>query len=129
MLQKIGLKFRLSLLFVILLYAGCTEVDPINTKRDIKHTIIVYMAADNNLTGYVADNIDKMRLAMNNELSKENTIVAYVDQLNKKPCLLEIYNQKIDTIRVYDEMNSTDSEVLESIIGEVIDKCSCALNH
>jgi hypothetical protein len=122
MLQKIGLKFRLLLLFVILLYAGCTEVDPINTKRDIKHTIIVYMAADNNLTGYVADNIDKMRVAMNNELSKENTIVAYVDQLNKKPCLLEIYNQKIDTIRVYDEMNSTDSEVLESIIGEVIDK-------
>ena len=59
---------------------------------------------------------------MNNELSKENTIVAYVDQLNKKPCLLEIYNQKIDTVQVYDEMNSTDSEVLESIIGEVIDK-------
>lgn len=122
MIQKRGLKFILSLLFVILLYAGCTEVDPINTKRDIKHTIIVYMAADNNLTGYVADNIDKMRLAMNNELSKENTIVVYVDQLNKKPCLLEIYNQKIDTVQVYDEMNSTDSEVFESIIGEVIDK-------
>mgnify|MGYP003507875966 CR=1 FL=1 len=85
-LRKGGWILLLSLLYVV----GCTEIDPIDGKRDIKHTIIVYMAADNNLSGYVEDNVGKMRLAMNSELSKNNNLIVYVDKYKVKPYILRL---------------------------------------
>ena len=96
----------LSLLYVV----GCTEIDPIDGERDIKHTIIVYMAADNNLSGYVEDNVGKMRLAMNSELSKNNNLIVYVDKYKVKPYILSIHDHKVDTVAHFDEMNSTNSK-------------------
>ena len=111
----------LYLLLLLALFNGCAEIEPINSKRNIEHTIIIYMAADNNLTGYVDDNIDKMRAAMNHDLSINNNLILYVDKLNQKPCLLNIYNNKIDTIAVYQEMNSTDSQVFSRVIDQIIE--------
>ena len=108
----------LSLLYVV----GCTEIDPIDGERDIKHTIIVYMAADNNLSGYVEDNVGKMRLAMNSELSKNNNLIVYVDKYKVKPYILSIHDHKVDTVAHFDEMNSTNSKVLASVVEEIIDK-------
>ena len=111
----------LYLLLLLTLFNGCAEIEPIDGKRNIDHTIIIYMAADNNLTGYVDDNIDKMRAAMNHDISINNNLILYVDKLNQKPCLLNIYNNKIDTIAVYQEMNSTDSQVFSRVIDQIIE--------
>lgn len=111
------LAFLLSLLYI----TGCTNVEPIGGKRDIKHTLIVYMAADNNLSSYVEDNIGKMRFSMTNELSENNNLIVYVDKFNAKPCLLNIYNHKADTVAVFNEMNSTDSEVFSAVLDSIFE--------
>ncbi len=76
----------------LLLVAGCNgksapEPEPV---LPITHTLIVYMAADNNLSGYAVDNINSMEAAYNDNLGTR--VLIYYDQPSGKNQLLELTN-------------------------------------
>lgn len=94
----------------------CTSVSCINNQiADIdSRTVLVYMAADNNLWQNATSNI----LAMKNSLHEgmyESHLIVFADITGKKPMLLEVTSRSVDTIKVYNDLDSTSPEVMRSI--------------
>ena len=103
--------FLTALLFMV----ACERTQDLRT--DTTKTLLVYMAADNNLTYQASRNINLMRSSMGTDLEFANLLV-YVDRQGLKQALLHIHDYRIDTIRVYDELDSTDPAVLKEVIDE-----------
>lgn len=105
--------FLTALLFMV----ACERTQDLRT--DTTKTLLVYMAADNNLTYQASRNINLMRSSMGTDLEFANLLV-FVDRQGLKPALLHIHDYRIDTIRVYDELDSTDPAVLKEVIDDVV---------
>jgi len=105
--------FLTALLFMV----SCERTQELRT--DTTKTLLVYMAADNNLTYQASRNINLMRSSMGTDMEFANLLV-YVDRQGLKPALLHIHDYRIDTIRVYDELDSTDPAVLKEVIDDVV---------
>jgi hypothetical protein len=107
-------------LFVGLLLTGCGPDDPVIPTR----TVLVYMAADNNLNSYSYDNIHSMVYgAAENSLNSGNLLV-YHDSDSEPPRLLQIKKGKSgqieeEIIRTYEDRNSVSVEVMKSVLNEV----------
>ena len=69
----------------ILSFISCADSDTI--KKDIERTVLVYMAADNNLSSFGNTNIQLMLQGMKNV---EGRLVIYLDPSNDVPRLMVI---------------------------------------
>lgn len=98
---------------LLILLASCVHRK--ETDDPVKRTVLVYIAADNNLHGNANPNIYSMNSSIRNGMKGANLLV-YVDRYNKKPALLHIHDNKIDTLISYKERNSTDPAVLAELI-------------
>lgn len=99
-----------------LILLSCSKSDPV--VPDSNRTVLVYMAADNNLNGYGSSNIDLMLKGMKNVPGR---LVIYCDPAGDVPHLMTIKGGKqvrIDTVRTYAEENSASAEVLSRVIQE-----------
>ncbi len=67
---------------------GCSDPEPDPVQLPIDHTVIVYMAADNNLSGNAFKNINMLERAFSDMLGAR--ILVYYDQVNGKNQILEI---------------------------------------
>lgn len=110
---------RVLLMAVLFMLSSCYE--KLKVEDVITRTVIVYIAADNNLTTNANPNIYSMSSSMTNGMDDLNLIV-FVDQKNIKPSLLRVHDHKIDTIMTYPEMDSTDPAVLGEVIDYVINE-------
>lgn len=81
------------------------------------YTVLVYMAADNNLSSYCEPNMTRMRSAMTSQ-NDNDRLVVFLDRPGLNPLLLRLKNKGVDTLRVYPEVRSTDSKVLSYVIKE-----------
>lgn len=101
----------------ILSFISCADSDTI--KKDIERTVLVYMAADNNLSSFGNANIQLMLQGMKNV---EGRLVIYLDPSNDVPRLMVIEGNsapKLDTLVTYSEENSASPEVLRRTIQDV----------
>ena len=101
----------------ILSFISCDDSDTI--KKDIERTVLVYMAADNNLSSFGNTNIQLMLQGMKNV---EGRLVIYLDPSNDIPRLMVIEGNsapKLDTLVAYSEENSASPEVLRRMIEDV----------
>ena len=101
----------------ILSFISCDDSDTI--KKDIERTVLVYMAADNNLSSFGNTNIQLMLQGMKNV---EGRLVIYLDPSNDVPRLMVIEGNsapKLDTLVTYSEENSASPEVLRRTIQDV----------
>lgn len=87
-----------------------------NTKN---RTVLIYIAADNNLTNIANSNIYSMNSCVSNLMDNDNLLV-FSDRMDAPPALLHIHNFKIDTIAKYPEMDSSDPAVLKEVIDYVV---------
>ena len=109
------LYFSALMLFMV----SCVSKDVYNDTTT--RTVLVYMAADNSLTDNASSNIYSMMYEMKPKMDNVNLLV-YVDKLYLKPLLLHIHDQQIDTVRRYEESNSTSGKVLSEVIQYVTDE-------
>lgn len=110
---------RRCLLFTtLLIMVSCEKT--YDLRNVTTKTVLVYMAADNNLSSHARSDINLMRSSMGVDLDYANLLV-FVDRQGLKPALLHIHDYRIDTIRVYDELNSADASVLKDVINTVTD--------
>ena len=101
----------------LLLLASCIRNDVADNTTT--RTVLVYIAADNSLSGNANPNIYSMQAAVLKGMDNVNLLV-FVDRMSVKPALLRIHDHKIDTIKSYPERNSADSELLREVIDYVV---------
>ena len=109
----------MTLLAVVALFGSCIRNrhrQPCETEDTI--TVLVYMAADNNLSHYTGINLNQMR-AVSGSFPKRANLVVYVDRKDALPVLIKVTDKSLDTVRVYQEMNSADASTLSMVIDDV----------
>lgn len=108
------MKRTLYLLLFAFLCISCSD-DNTKQKFTAKRTVLIYMAADNNLHRSAVRDIDEMLAA---EIPSSYNLIVYIDTPHDNPYLLKIQNGKIDTIKQYKPQSSVSKYVLRSIIDE-----------
>ena len=112
-----------GLLFCFPLFWGCTNdvPDPVAPTR----TVLVYMAADNELSYYSYKNIESIVQGTSASALNGGNLLIYVDAKNAAPQLLQIKvksDGKIQKLSVedYPEQNSADPSVMRGVFDKVI---------
>jgi hypothetical protein len=106
------------LLFTVLIFS-CEEYDNFHDGQPVNRTIIVYMAADNDLSADALADIEEMKQGFS---QKGTNLIVFADLLNENPYLLEINQEKETVIKFYSELNSADPEIMKQILQEVIER-------
>jgi len=105
-----------KIILPLLVACLCLSCSNDNTEQEhIKRTILIYMAADNNLQKQAKKDIEEM-IAV--EIPNEYNLLAYIDIPNDKPCLLKINKGKIDTVKQYEQQNSASKQALKLVIDD-----------
>lgn len=113
------LKVLLTIAVLAAFVSSCVENNKID--NTFKRTVLVYIAADNNLSNVAQNNIFSMSSSIRNENDNAN-LVAFVDRVDNAPVLLYIHNGVRDTLVKYDELDTTDPQVLHDVIDYVVEK-------
>lgn len=102
-------------IFVLSMSFSCTIED--HVALPVKKVLLVYLAADNSLSGEVDDKLEAIRqswIAM-----PDSRILIYQDVTDSSPHLLEIgTNYTITTIEEYECENSADPQILQRFISK-----------
>ena len=113
-----GKSVILTLLAVVTLFGSCFWNRKHTRETEDEITVLVYMAADNNLSRYTGVNVNQMKF-VSLFFPKRANLVVYVDKADTVPFLIKIKDNSVDTVRVYQEMNSADASTLSMVINDV----------
>lgn len=105
---------------VMLLAVSCCKKNK-EIKGPRERTVLVYMAGDNNLSRFVRNNMEGLRLAYAKDISSRNNLIVFADTPGREPVLIRVHDFKCDTVKVYGELNSGSGDVLARVIKEVTD--------
>lgn len=110
---------RYILLFALLALAGCTKDGEDPRYPHASRVVLVYMAGDNSLGGYVQDNLDAMRRGMASAAAGNRTI-AYVDTPGGNPRLVEITASGTKTLHAWSSPhNSASAATVREVVSLV----------
>ena len=110
---------RYILLFALLALAGCTKDGEEPHYPHASRVVLVYMAGDNSLGGYVWDNLDAMRQGMASAPAGSRTI-AYVDTPDGNPRLLEVTSSGTQTLYTWPSAhNSASAATVPEVVSLV----------
>ena len=98
---------------------GCTKDAENPRYPHSSRVVLVYMAGDNSLGGYVRDNLDAMRQGMAPAPAGSRTI-AYVDTPDGNPRLVEVTASGTKTLHSWPSPhNSASAETVREVIGRM----------
>jgi len=91
-----------------------TEVEPI---KKAKRTVLVYMAAENNLSSFATEDLNEMKKG-SFSLNEEQNLIVYIDKANSStsPILARVKNGTLVDSVYMKEALSADPTVLENVI-------------
>ena len=114
--MKIAIRYILLLAFLAL--SACKKDDAPHYPHSSR-VVLVYMAGDNNLSGYVQDNLDGMRRGMASAPALSRTL-AYVDTPGENPRLVEVTASGTKTLHTWPSPhNSASAATVREVIGLV----------
>ena len=90
-------------------------------------TVLVYMAADNNLAPYARKNIEDMKQGEVPDYFDDgsgNVLLVYADITGEEPKLIRLSRDRFgtvteETLRVYDDQNSCSDSVMRTVLSDV----------
>ena len=109
-------------LFAVLSYSSCGHDAPEPIPETCGRTVIVYMAAENNLSSYAQDNIEDMKEGAKS-LASNDRLLVFVDRNSKKekPFIMRLTGNKdqpIDTLYKYNtDFYSSDAEKMKEVLA------------
>lgn len=109
---------RYILALALLALMGCTKDVEDPRYPHSSRVVLVYMAGDNSLGGYVRDNLDAMRQGMASAPAGSRTI-AYVDTPDGNPRLLEVTSSGTQTLYTWPSAHNSASA---ATVREAIDR-------
>jgi hypothetical protein len=101
----------------MLTIASCTNEEDELTPESVSRTLIVYMAADNDLSADALADLEEMKQGFS---ENGTNLIVFIDLMDENPRLLKIHPRKETVIKSYPEMNSANPEVLKQVIEEII---------
>ena len=110
-------KINILFLIVYTLISSSCDRSELPYSELSKKTIIVYMAADNDLSYDAIADIEEMKQGFP---KTKNNLIVFADINGKPPYLLKIDREKGTVIKSYPELDSTDPTTLAEITKEVI---------
>lgn len=126
------MKFRLpnyiiAFIFILSSFLSCSDEVPVPDPSDnpVDRTVLIYMAADNNLSTFAYNNIDLILKGATAANLGGGNLLVYFDPIDQTPQLLHITKGKdgkaVQTvIKTYEEQNSVSPTVLRNLIDEVV---------
>lgn len=126
------MKFRLpnyiiAFIFILSSFLSCSDEVPVPDPSDnpVNRTVLIYMAADNNLSTFAYNNIDLILKGATAANLGGGNLLVYFDPIDQTPQLLHITKGKdgkaVQTvIKTYEEQNSVSPTVLRNLIDEVV---------
>ena len=108
--------FNVYLFLIVFIAISCNKEELLNPEP-VNRTIIVYMAADNDLSTDALADIEEMKQGF--PITRDNLIV-FVDMTDKPPYLLKIEKEKETIVKSYPELDSADPITLAEVTGEII---------
>ena len=106
----------LFFLLVLFFFFSCLNEEELPVAHLAQRTVLIYIAADNNLYKQAEKDIEEMLLA---EVPKNNHLIVYLDTPFQTE-LYEIKQGEIIFVKQYEPQNSASPEILELIIKETI---------
>lgn len=108
-----------AIVMAVLLSVSCTKDGEDPRYPHASRVVLVYMAGDNSLGGYVWDNLDAMRQGMASAPAGSRTI-AYVDTPGGNPRLVEVTASGTKTLHAWPSPhNSASAATVREAIGRV----------
>lgn len=105
----------------LLLLSACSSGDGENSRHSAKRTVIVYMAAENTLSGSAQSDINEMIQGVKS-ISQYDNLIVFVDRASttEKPFIIRLRNnnqQPADTIKKYEQdFYTSDPEKMKEVI-------------
>lgn len=108
--------FAISFSLLLVITISCNKDEPI-LPESVSRTIIVYFAADNDLSTDALVDLEEMKKGFT---ETQNNLIVFMDILGTPPYLLKIGKDKESIIKSYPELNSASPATLTEITKEII---------
>ncbi|MDR1582968.1 MAG: hypothetical protein LBS55_06880, partial [Prevotellaceae bacterium] len=108
----------MSILIILTVFVACRKNDETQEETHTLRTIIVYMAADNDLWDVALVDIEEMKQGYN---ETGVNLIVLMDAAGKTPCLLRITEEGEQTVKTYSEFNSADPATMNRLLEEIIE--------
>ena len=114
------------LLAVLMPAASCGKMEYDGMSMDVDRTVLVYMAADNNLASFARKNIEDMKqgeVPSYFDGGSGNVLLVYADIAGEDPRLMRLSKDRFgtvteETLRVYEEWNSCTDSVMSAVLSD-----------
>lgn len=125
------MKILKNILFLGVIFMSMTACEPERPKcpggpgcepTESSHTIVMYVIANNNLSYLLRKNVDMAMTAVRNGLPENSRVLVYWDGFSKTSLTeLVMENGQVveKTLKNYEDQNSTDPEVMKSVLQDV----------
>lgn len=122
------MKHLFAIITTILLFTACQkdeEVAPYNPVKNVKHTVLVYMPSENNLSPYAQSDINEM-IKGRQLVGDDCDLLIYVDRASKTemPFIARInnsYEQSVDTLYKYpSDFYSSEPAKFQEVLQRMI---------
>lgn len=131
-LNKYAAFIALSLIFSVLFsFTSCKSEgdEPQPVIQPVERSILVYIVADNTLSGFDTDDINEMRRAAAENDFNGNRLIIYHAPRSQSPALKEITKDGVITLKVYDTDESSVSENRMNVVINDFKKYAPASNY
>ncbi|MDR1170799.1 MAG: hypothetical protein LBK97_08210, partial [Prevotellaceae bacterium] len=110
---------KILITITVLLFASCSRDETPETPEPVvaERTLIVYMAAENNLWTDAYDDIEEMRQGFS---ETGVSLIVFLDTPYESPCILKITSDSAETVRTYGEFNSANPERMRSTLNDIV---------
>lgn len=110
------------------LFLCCSCCDKKEPDAPILHNMLIYMAANNNLSSNAITNFND--ILKNNNIPENQALFVFMDRPYTDAYLMRVYSKKgvtlVDTVQNFGRVKSADVTVLSSVIMEVRTVCPAA---
>ena len=115
MQKRTFILLKYSLILIILFHA-CNK-DEVLEKVLNKRTVIIYMAADNNLSDDAYANLEEIKQGFK---EKDTKLIIFIDPADYEPQILEISPSGSKIVKTYQELNSADAAKMKQVLSDII---------
>ena len=116
-MKNINIIAKTGVFLFLLAFCACQKEESENETPVADRTIIVYMAADNDLSYDAFESLQQMEQGFS---ESHTQLIVFFDQGDGNPCLAEIHPDKNKIVNSYPELNSADPAVLNEVLQDAI---------
>ncbi len=111
------------MIFAAMVLVVSCERNP-SGKGDYKRVVLLYMAANNNLSSFAEYNISELKAGFIPDEESKDILLVYVHLSGRNPKLVRLFKNSDDivvedVVAAYDDQNSANGDVLKAVLNKI----------